>query len=514
MADHPHALNFIPSGKVLDSFMYDNSFVRGIMGPWGSGKSGGCSVEIFRRSIEQKPGPGNVRRTRWAVIRNTGPQLKMTTIKTWLQWFPEHIFGKFGLSPPLKHFIKLGPLSDGTLVEAEVYFIALDSPEDVNTLYSLELTGAWVNEARFVPKEVIDAATGRVGRYPPMKDGGCTWKGVIMDTNAPAEDHWWAIMAGDKPPPEWMSEEDKLTLVAPENWKFFRQPPAMLEVMDEKGKLIGYKPNPQAENVKNLDPEYYKNTIQGKARAWIQVNILNEYGSNFDGKPVYPSFTPETHASTEIIQPVADLSIYVGMDFGRTPAAVFGQRRGLCWSILAELVTKDMSVLEFARVFRAFVADRFGTGHKLVIFGDPSGDVRAQTRDETPFDILRAAGVAAYPAPSNDLLLRIEAVESVLNRMEGGRPSFLLSSKCPTLKAAMEGGYHYRRLKVSSADVFSGDPEKNRYSHIAEALQYMLLGAGEGRSLLTNRAQPPKVVNVKRESTIWDRDRRVSGWRR
>ena len=79
-------------------------------------------------------------------------------------------------------------------MELEVIFLALDRPEDVKKLLSLELTGVWINEAREIPKSIVDACTMRVGRIPSMRDGGPTWYGVIADTNPPDTDHWWSIL--------------------------------------------------------------------------------------------------------------------------------------------------------------------------------------------------------------------------------------------------------------------------------------------------------------------------------
>ena len=59
------------------------------------------------------------------IIRNTNPQLKTTTIKTWLDWFPETTFGNFAYSVPFTHKIHFHD------VELEVIFLALDRPEDV-----------------------------------------------------------------------------------------------------------------------------------------------------------------------------------------------------------------------------------------------------------------------------------------------------------------------------------------------------------------------------------------------
>ena len=75
-------------------------------------------------------------------------------------------------------------------VQIEVLFRALDRPDQVSNLLSLELTGAWFNEAREIPKAIIEAMDGRIDRYPAVKDGGCTWTGIIMDTNPPDDDSY------------------------------------------------------------------------------------------------------------------------------------------------------------------------------------------------------------------------------------------------------------------------------------------------------------------------------------
>jgi hypothetical protein len=83
-----------------------------------------------------------------------------------------------------------GPRSVSTK-SVEILFRALDRPEHVANLLSLELTGAWVNEAREMPWAVISALKGRVDRYPARNEGGCVDPGIIMDTNPPEDDSWW-----------------------------------------------------------------------------------------------------------------------------------------------------------------------------------------------------------------------------------------------------------------------------------------------------------------------------------
>ena len=80
--------DYAPAGPTVKAFHESDAFVRIIEGPVGSGKSTGCSVEIIQRAHEQAKGPDGKRRTRWAVIRNTFPELMSTTVPTWRKWIP------------------------------------------------------------------------------------------------------------------------------------------------------------------------------------------------------------------------------------------------------------------------------------------------------------------------------------------------------------------------------------------------------------------------------------------
>ncbi len=497
-----------PDGEVLKSFMKDDTFFRGIRGPVGSGKSVACCVEVFRRALQQEKNSDGKRKSRWAIVRNTNPQLRTTTIKTWLDWFPEEDWGRFSWSVPYTHNIKQGD------IELEVIFLALDRPEDVKKLLSLELTGIWINEAREIPKSIIDACTMRVGRFPSMREGGPSWSGVIADTNAPEEDHWWPIMAAEVPIPDHIPASEAKMLVKPDNWSFYIQPPGMKEARDEDGEVKDYVLNDDAENSKHMLKSYYPNLIQGKSKTWIDVYVMNRLGSIQDGKPVYNMFVSDTHIAKEEI-PVADsLPLYCGLDFGLTPAAVFGQKVRGRWFILQEIVAFDMGIVRFAEVLRSEIATRYANCD-VNIFGDPSGDFRAQTDESTPFQVLRGAGLVARPAPSNDVSLRLEAVSAPLNRMVDGNAGFLIDPRCKELIKGFEGGYAYRRIQVSG-ERYDDRPEKNRFSHIHDALQYLMLGAGEGRQVMNHNAQT-SAFNARKDFDVFTRQpkkRRQGLWAR
>lgn len=503
-------LDYKPPGPVAKGFMKDESFVRGIRGPVGSGKSVTCCMEIMRKSVQQSPNDQGIRRSRWAVIRNTNPQLKTTTIKTWRDWFSDEI-GKFVWSPPYTHNVRFA-LADNTIVELEVIFLALDKQEDVKKLLSLELTGVWVNEAREIPKSIVDACTMRVGRFPSMRDGGPSWYGVIMDTNSPDETHWWAIMSGEAPAPEYMSQEEKMLLVKPDDWTFFSQAGAMKEIRDSHGNITGYEKNPKAENQGNIQENYYEKIILGKSPSWVKVYVLNEYQALLDGKPVYPSFRKESHVAKSPIEPKVGTEVIVGIDFGRTPSAIFTQQlHSGKWTIFHEVIGQDMGAGRFADVLKREITKNNWDGFDFKFVGDPAGNQMAQTSEQTPFMILRAAGINAHPAPSNDRIVRVEAVESVINRMVDGYPSLTVSPTCTVLINGFEGGYQYKRQYYMGTEKYEEAPSKNRFSHPHDALQYAFLGGGEGRKVISGANLRSSSVTVVRAGNPFDRQKTRSG---
>jgi len=324
---------------------------------------------------------------------------------------------------------------------------------------------------------------------------------VIADTNAPEEDHWWPIMSGEVPIPDHIPREQAKMLVKPDNWEFFTQPSGMVEVKGEDGDIQDYKPNDKAENRRHMMESYYPNLIRGKTKSWIDVYVMNRLGAIQDGKPIYPMFAAEAHVSKEEVPIAANLPVYVGLDFGLTPAATIGQKVRGRWLIQQEIVAIDMGIVRFAEVLRQELATRFSAASEVIIYGDPAGDFRAQTDESTPFHILRGAGLRAFPAPSNSVDLRLEAVSSQLTKMVEGKPAFLIDRRCAQLIKGFEGGYQYKRMEVSG-ERYSDKPDKNMFSHIHDALQYMMLGAGEGRALM-NTQKPAMPVVAKRDFDVF-----------
>lgn len=447
-------ISYDPSPTLAD-FHASSAFVRGIKGPIGSGKSVGMCWEIYSRAMEQAAGPDGVRRSRWLVTRNTYGELTTTTLQTWLDWFPEEIVGPVVHGAPITQQCRFLH-EDGSRVELEMWFLALDRPDHVKKLLSLEVTGGWMNEAREQPKAILDALTGRVGRYPSQRDGGPTWYGVIMDTNGPDFDHWWYTLA----------EETHA-----EGFEFFNQPAG---------------DSPEAENVENLPKGYYQRLSAGKSDEWIKVYVRGSYGFVLDGRAVFPEFTDSMHVAPVTFNPV--LPVYVGIDFGLTPAAVLAHKDQLGrWLIFDELVSRDMGARRFGELLRAKLVGEYNVQHAEAITGDPSGDSRAQSDESTPFEMLKVVGLVAKPATTNDAVIRREAVAAPLSRLLDGKPGLLLDPRCRVLRKALAGGYCYKRMQVAGEDRFRDVPDKNHFSHVAEALEYLVLGGGEGRALVRRK---------------------------
>lgn len=450
----------------LAHFHRSDAFIRVIRGPVGSGKSTGCCWEIWRRGNEQKPAPNGRRQSAWLIARNTYRELKDTTLATWLDWFTETRIGKFHYGD-MEHRIEFGDL------DMLVMFRSLDKPEDVKKILSLELTGAWFNEMREFPRSIVNRTAERVGRYPPAKDGGASWSGIIGDTNPPDDDHWLAD--AEREPPE--------------GWEFYVQPPGLIE---QGGKLVT---NPQAENLQNLPPGYYERNLGAMKGEEINVYRRNIFGFVVDGRPVTPEFDPARHVSAEI-RVLPNEPLRLGLDVGGgtlNPSAVFFQRhpRG-AYLVLAEVVCMDLGVEQFGRQIRNQLADLFPQhmakaetdDETIVAWGDPAGKQRDELYETAVFEHLtRACGVKVRGAPSQVIQLRIDALRAPMTRFVDGKPGILIHPRCRKLIRGLNGGWFYKRLSVHGRDAFADKPDKGEYSHVCDAAGYGLLGSGEMRTL-------------------------------
>ncbi len=462
------------------AFMKSEAFGRLIAGPVGSGKTTACLFEIFRRACEQTPAPDGMRYTRFAIVRQTLKQLKDTVLKDIVQW----------LSGVAQYKV-----SDNTIyitigdVRSEWILIPLDDPEDQRRLLSMQLTGAWMSECIEMDLELMAPLSGRVGRYPNAMLGGCTWSGIIADTNMPSEGSDW----------------HKFMENTPADWQVFVQPSGVSADAENLNWLTQ-----TTESLKwPIDsPErlaqgklYYQRFINmyGENSDWVKRYVYAQYGDDPSGTAVFrESFKRTFHVAAEGVTPVSGHPLLIGQDFGRDPCSVICQldHKGRLL-VLEEVIAEDIGLeLHVERALRTILAQERYAGKAVVACGDPAGKAKSTIYESTSFDDMKRFGIPCFPAPTNNIDARLRSVEAFLLAQRDGGPAIIFDGKrCPVLIRAMGGGYRYERTK---AGVRKPLPAKNEYSHVTDALQYACLAAhGRGwvemaSRQMTGRTRTPR----------------------
>jgi hypothetical protein len=493
--------------------------VLGVFGPVGSGKSTACCVKLMMIGFLQDPDPrDNIRKARLGVIRNTTPQLKSTTIKTWLDIFPQEQCGPIVFSSPIVQRIKVpvGPNGEPGL-DIEIMFLALDNEKDIGKLKSMDWTALYINEADLIAPAVFRYARRRLGRYPrKYGDFQAKFPVIIMDCNSVDEDHQLA---------EWYREP-------PEDWKFWKQPMAVLEVKQVakgmyevveddpryKGQRIkarrAYEAahrlwllNPEAENLAHLQDGYYETQLAGSKLAEIQRDVQVKFVFNTSGKPVIPDFADDIHTAEFPV--IEDVPLELCSDVGGgtlNPAAhVFQWHPRGTLLIHDELYGSEVGVDRFSKEMSRMLkrphfanAMKPAPGKGLRLHTDPAGVKRDEVFETSVHDYLVGYGWQVLPADSNDPLLRIESITNCATRIIHGKPGLLIHRRCKMTRKALAGKWQYRRLKVSGTeDRYHNEPDKTHpWSDLGDSVGYGAMSRESRRfrrALDSPRQQAAKV---------------------
>lgn len=457
-------------------FMKSEAFLRVIAGPVGSGKTVACIVELLRRSMAQSPGEDGLRHTRFAVVRQTLKQLKDTILKDCRSWLA-------GLGE--------WKVSDSTFylnfedVRSEWLFIPLEDAADQARLLSSQLTGAWGSEIIEMKRDILAPLSGRIGRYPSGRDGAPTWQGIIGDTNMPMEMSEWHdlfadIIAGLVPDAEFFRQPSGLARNA-ENLNYLNQ-------TEETQKLLVDHPARIAQG-----RGYYERFVNmyGIDSDWVKRYVKAEYGPDPSGMVVFrESFRTDFHVVDETMV-IPGYPLIVGQDFGRDPWSLICQTDHMGRLLIHEEVTATNIGLEkhVQEHLRPRLSHEKYLGHRVAVVGDPAGVAKGTISEETSFDALKRMGLFAFPAVTNDIDPRIRAVEALLARQTNGGPTLLINKRtCPRLIVALASGYRYTKTKEGQRRSL---PDKNEWSHVVDALQYVCLVVHGGLvPELTRRLRP------------------------
>lgn len=461
--------------------MKSEAFFRLIAGPVGSGKTTACLFELFRRACEQRPAADGIRYTRFAIVRQSLKQLKDTVLKDVTGWLEGIAEWKVSDSTI---YIRVGD------VYSEWLLIPLDTPEDQRRLLSMQLTGAWMSEVIEMDLDLVPSLAGRCGRYPSANQGGATWSGIIADTNFPTEgSDWHKFMETDIPADTQIFKQPGGMEDNAENLEWLTQTPDTL-------RLPTHDPARRAQGRK-----YYERLSRGNHPDWIRRYVHAQYGNDPSGSAVHrESFKMSFHVVDEL-EPVASMPFIIGQDFGRDPWSIICQldHKGRML-VLEEVAAEDIGLeMHLSQSLRPRLMHPRYLGRPIAIVGDPSGTSKSSIYEETTFDVMKRLGYVAFPAPTNDIDPRLRAVDAFLLSQRDGGPGMLIDrTRCPTIVRALAGGYRYAKTKAGQRKPL---PDKNEYSHPADALQYACLAAHGGMStMITQRLRAPRTLTTVRPS--------------
>lgn len=429
--------------------MASRARVMMIQGPLGSGKTYQSCQKLLKLMTEQRPDAAGLRKTRWYAVRNTYPDLMTTTIKDWLDLFGELGEFKGGGSEPPTHRLNFR-LEDGTTVQSEVVFFALDREDSVKKLRGAQVTGFWLNEVKELRKAIIDMADLRHGRYPSAMEGGCTWHGMIGDTNACEHGHWFYNLAvNDKP----------------EGWEFFIQPGGVIRDGVGPGGGVKWAQNPNAENLSNLPDGYYSRGMAGKSDEWIATNLANEFGNYVDGA-YYSVQMADLRKRNRITEVPYDKGLPVNTfwDLGRSDAMAiwFHQRHGQTNRLIDYYQGTNAGFDVYAKILK----------DKGYLYGRHYMPHDTAVRDLGPGSLSRKEHAENLGIKPITVVKRPRNIEEVLDAIESTR-RFLSMSWIDEVTCAVgvRSLDNYRREFDEVLGKFRAQPLHDKHSDGADALR-------------------------------------------
>ena len=458
----------------IRQFHASNAKYRAIVGTLGSAKTTGGAMEVgYYLPIWLAKNYG-IKRTKWAVIRNTYRELTDTTMASVFEWFPEAHYKKSEETITIKY-------AGG--IESVLIFRACDTFKDVRKFRSLELTGCWVDESIEVADEHKLTLSGRINRYPKASK----WPLIGYKENGdPIYDVQSYFIETTTPP--------DITMPIYSDYAWTSSPPGPLPEKEPLEDHVGFW-QPPRENERNLAPNYYAD-LKHRYRDypdWIEIYVEGMPGIIVRGKRIYHNFKRKIHVSHDTI-PWIGGPLYRGWDnSGNVPACVIVQIPSPGrYQAIKEFFNDKANIVNFTNDVVG-ICNQLYPDCDFIDWADPAGNNEYPTKDGGFTSNARlmkeAAGVVVRPSEQNPTA-RINAVDDTLSRIDG----LFIDPGCTRLINGFLGGYCYAKNQMTGE--YSDKPEKNRFAHLQEALQYVLV-----KLVKSNAGMRSKRIVVPRDYT-------------
>ena len=441
--------------------------VKAIMAGVGTGKSSAMCMEILRLGALQTPDANGVRYSRCAIIRATNNQLLRTTLKTWRTWVPDSIC-KIRLRPNISGHIRQ-TLPDGTIMDMEIEFMAVDDEKFLANLQGMELTFFWINEATELRnvEAVLKVALTRIKRYPSAHVARTRWSGGLLDYNPPRIKSFLYNLF------------EKPDVNQAKKFKLYKYPPAIIIIPDkdnpEDRTLARYLDNPDADFHKFQDfgYDYWRGLIENFANDenYVRRMVEGKYTLTVDGKPVFRKFNERHHVGKTT--PDRTQKLLMGSDGGLFPAVVIGQVIQGQLQIHDEVMADDVTVQELLDEHLMPLLNTEYKDFRMQLAYDPGNNATSSMTKLTPTMLIADEDIEIIHVDNgrNELQPRLDAVSWFLNRTD----AIKINPRCERLIEALHGDYHWNIPKGENQLNARSKPVKNRAADIADALQFLCL---------------------------------------
>lgn len=406
-------------------FLLDPNRYKAYMGPAGCGKTVVGCASALSRALWQPGSVGVIAQHDYTdLMKSTWP-----TFQKLLNNLPAGVLLDRNKSPPME--LTINPIGGGE--PSKIMWLGLK-----DNLGGFEFQWAFLDEADKIDERAVRLVDGRMRGF----GGGYS---LMLAFNPPDKHHWlYSACTG-------RNYQDRRV---GEPW------------------VSLYEGNSR-ENV-YLDTDYYDNLRKSYTPDMVQRLIDGEWGSTFEGSPVYREFKYAQHVRSDLKAQFDKFRPLLRFwDFGyRHPFCIWAQ---LDWEgrllVMHEYMKENVEAQNFARMCKAETSLHFRDATDIIDYGDPAVNQQKDT----------GKALAVFAREGINIRFRSSRIEEgigiirrELDRTINGDPAMQFDRSCAVLIGAMRGGY---RMDEKGVKPF----KDNFYDHPADALRYGVINVLGGQ---------------------------------